>query len=98
MEHMQHRDSALLTWVVIFLLLLIVSFKAGLAYFLIGDRGQPDWDFRPVKDVPGESPYAIYEVFPFPQHVQGDSSDYPQPGQDFNQSLFPPPKQNVTGE
>ena len=71
MEHMQHRDSAVLTWVVIFLLLLIVSFKAGLAYFLIGDRGQPDWDFRPVKDVPGESPYAIYEVFPFPQHVGG---------------------------
>lgn len=98
MERMQHRDSALLTWVVIFLLLLIVSFKAGLAYFIIGDRGMPDWDYRPVKDVPGESPYAIYEVFPFPQHVQGDESEYPRPSDNFNQSLFPAPKQNVTGE
>ena len=98
MEHSEHRESSLMTWLVIFLLLLIIAFKGGLAYFVVGDRGMPDWDYRPVKDVPGESPYAIYEVFPFPQHVQGHASDYPQPSKDFNQSLFPSPKQNLTGD
>ena len=98
MAHPEHRESTLMTWFVIFLLLLIVAFKGGLAYFIVGDRGMPDWDYRPVKDVPGESPYAVYEVFPFPQHVQGDKSEYPKPGENFNPRLFPPPKQNVTGE
>ena len=60
MEHTEHRESMFMTWLIIFLLLLIIAFKGGLAYFMIGDRGQPDWDYRPVKDVPGGSPYARY--------------------------------------
>ena len=98
MEHLDYQPSMVKTWFIIFLLLLIVIFQGGLSYFLIGDRGQPDWDYRPVKDVPGESPYAIYAVQPFPQHVKGDESDYPQPTEDWNRRLFPAPKQNVTGE
>ncbi len=71
-----HEGSAK-TWLVIIVLLLIVGFQGALSYFLVGDRGQPDWDFRPIKDVPGESPYAVYEYFPFPQHVRGGNADYP---------------------
>ena len=76
-EHAAHEGSTVKTVVVIFLLLFIVGFQGALSYFLVGDRGQPDWDLRPVKDVPGESPYAMYEFFPFPQHVAGNDADYP---------------------
>lgn len=104
MEHTEHRESTFMTWLIIFLLLLIIAFKGGLAYFTIGDRGQPDWDYRPVKDVPGESPYAIYEYFPFPQHVEGHESDYPPLsdyppiGKNWDESFFPPPQQNAIGK
>ncbi len=77
MDHTEHEGSTVKTVVVIFSLLLIVGFQGALSYFLVGDLGQPDWDYRPVKDVPGESPYAVYEFFPFPQHVKGDRDDYP---------------------
>ena len=77
MEHAAHEGSTVKTVVVIALLLLIIGFQGALSYFVVGDRGQPDWDLRPVKDVPGESPYAMYEYFPFPQHVRGDTADYP---------------------
>ena len=76
-DHMGHEGSAGKTWLVVFLLLLIIGFQGALSYFLVGDRGQPDWDLRPVKDVPGESPYAMYDFLPFPQHVLGDEADYP---------------------
>ena len=91
MEQHQHHSSASKTWIIILLLVLIVLVQGGLAYFIIGDRGQPDWDYRPVKDVPGESPYAIYEPLPFPQHVKGDKNEYPQPTEMGNTSLYPPP-------
>jgi hypothetical protein len=103
MEHTEHRQSTFMTWLIIFLLLLIIAFKGGLAYFMIGDRGQPDWDYRPVKDVPGESPYALYEYLPFPQHVEGHESDYPPLGdyppigKNWDESFFPPPQQNAIG-
>ena len=104
MEHMEHETSSFRTWGVIFLLLFIVAYQGGMAYYLIGDLGQPDWDYRPVKDVPGESPYAVYEYFPFPQHVQGDDSDYPPVDDDtlleegWAPSFFPAPKPNAMGE
>jgi hypothetical protein len=59
------------TWAIIFLLLVIVLAKGLMAFFVVGDKGQPDWDFRPLKDVPGESPYAVYKLTPNPQHVRG---------------------------
>jgi hypothetical protein len=57
-----------------------------------------------VKDVPGESPYAIYEYLPFPQHVEGHESDYPPLGdyppigKNWDESFFPPPQQNAIGK
>lgn len=59
------------TWVLILLLMLFVLAKGFFALSVVGDRGQPSWDYRPVKDVPGESAYAIYDAMPFPQHVRG---------------------------
>jgi hypothetical protein len=103
MEHTAQRETNVTTWFIIFLLLLIIAFKGALAYFLIGDRGQPGWDYRPVADVPGESPYAIYEFFHFPQHVKGHESDYPPlsdyppVGEKWDESFFPPPQKNAMG-
>ena len=103
-EH--YQPSIFKTLMIIVLLLFIVIFKAGLAYIIIGDRGQPDWDYRPVQDVPGESPYAVYEYMPFPQHVMGGQSDYPpleetwneQLERNWDKSFFPDPQQNAIWE
>ena len=71
MTHDVLNESAVKTWVVVCLLALFILAKGLFAFFLIGDRGQPTWDYRPIVDVPAKSPYAIYEKLPYPQHVRG---------------------------
>jgi hypothetical protein len=71
MEDQTHGSSAFVTWLVIIGLFVLIFMKGAFAFFMIGDRGQPGWDYRPVPDTPGESPYAIYETLPHPQHVKG---------------------------
>ena len=71
MEETAHKESTLVTWVVILLCVLLILIQGLFAFSVVGDRGQPTWDYRPVKDVPGESPYAMYEKLPHPQHVKG---------------------------
>ena len=69
------EHGSLKGWLIVGLLVLFVIFKGGLAYYVIGDLGQPDWDYRPVKDIPAESPYAMYDLLPHPQHVRGDKGE-----------------------
>jgi hypothetical protein len=71
MEESRPRESILKTWYVLFFLMALILFKGLLAFLHVGDRGQPDWDYRPVRDVPGQSPYAVYRLLPHPQHVRG---------------------------
>jgi hypothetical protein len=74
MEAHAHKASAAKTWFLVLLMVGWVVFKGWLAYTVIGDLGQPDWDYRPIMDVPGESAYAIekpYHVLPYAQHVLG---------------------------
>ncbi len=71
MEESAHKESTPGTWVVILLCVLFILIQGLFAFLVVGDRGQPSWDYRPVKDVPGESPYAMYEKLPHPQHVKG---------------------------
>jgi len=68
---MRARESVVKTWFILVLLLALIIIKGSLTFFHVGDRGQPDWDYRPVRDVPGQSPYAIYKLLPHPQHVRG---------------------------
>jgi len=75
MQRISYKSSALFTWLVIICLLLFVLIKGAFSFLLIGDLGQPTWDYRPVKDVPGESPYAIYQLVPHTQHVQGQKGE-----------------------
>lgn len=72
MEDPLHQTSAVKTWLLILMMVGIVAFKGWLAYSVIGDLGQPDWDYRPIKDVPGESAFASnapYHALPYAQHV-----------------------------
>jgi hypothetical protein len=71
MEETAHKESTFVTWVVILLCVLLVLIQGLFAFSVVGDLGQPNWDYRPVKDVPGQSPYAMYEKLPYPQHVKG---------------------------
>ncbi len=71
MEPSEHKESEVKSWVVIFLLLVIILSQGLFAFFVVGDLGQPGWDYRPIRDVPGQSPYAIYDTLPHPQHVRG---------------------------
>jgi hypothetical protein len=69
--HPEHQLSAFKTWSLVLAMVGIVVFQGWLAYTVIGDLGQPDWDYRPIPDVYGESPYAMYPPVPYPQHVRG---------------------------
>jgi len=75
MEANNEKQSARTTWILIIALLMLILAKGMLAYFVVGDLGQPTWDYRPVADVPGESPYAVYAPQPYPQHVRGDKGE-----------------------
>jgi hypothetical protein len=71
MNDVEHKESVLLTWFVVLLLLSFILGKGFLSFYVVGDLGQPTWDYRPIADLPGESPYAIYPSLPYPQHVRG---------------------------
>ena len=75
MSHSTTKDSTWITWVVIVLLLAWILGKGFFSFFVVGDLGQSTWNYRPIKDVPGESPYAVYQVQPYPQHVKGTKGE-----------------------
>jgi len=68
-EH--HHESLLRTWLWLGVMLGIILFKGFLAFTVVSDMGQPTWAYRPVKDVPAQSPYAVYQRLPNQQHVRG---------------------------
>jgi hypothetical protein len=71
MNDNHHHGSLLRTWLWLGVMLGIILFKGFLAFFMVGDMGQPTWAYRPVMDVPASSPYAVYQRLPNPQHVRG---------------------------
>jgi hypothetical protein len=62
-------------WLILWLLLLFILLKGHFAHTVVGDLGQPAWDFGAVPDIPGESPYAIYPSLPDLQHVKGQKGE-----------------------
>ena len=75
MEKQDNRESVFLTWLVIWLLLLAILLQGQFAFKTVRDLGQPTWDYGIVKDVPGQSPYAMYHHMQNPQHVAGKKGD-----------------------
>jgi hypothetical protein len=75
MENPDTHGSVLKTYIVIAAVVALILFKGALAYVMVGDQGQPSWDYRPILDVPAESPYAVYQPLPYPQHIRGDRGE-----------------------
>ena len=65
------KESSFSSWLIIIFLVLGILIKGFFAFSVVGDQGQPTWEYRPLRDVPGESPYAIYAPLPYPQHIRG---------------------------
>mgnify|MGYP001068249015 CR=1 FL=1 len=70
-HHYVEHASSVKTWLVVAALLVFILGKGFFSFFVVSDLGQPDWDYRPILDVPAESPYATYQLLPHPQHVRG---------------------------
>jgi len=82
MTSADEHGSFFKTWLLVLFMVTWVFFKGWLAYTVIGDLGQPDWDYRPIKDVPAESAYAEgppYHPLPFAQHVLGQQGQEENP-------------------
>ena len=75
MTELSHQLSVFRSWRNIFLMVVLILGTGFYAFFLIGDRGMPAWDYGAVEDVPAESPYADYELLPHPQHVRGKKGE-----------------------
>ena len=63
------------TWVVIALLVIYFLGFSLVSYLMVGNPGQPAWDYGIEKDVPAQSPYAMYQKLPYPQHVRGEKGE-----------------------
>jgi hypothetical protein len=70
-----NHGSIFRTWFWLVVMVGIILFKGLLSFFVVSDMGQPTWSYRPVRDVPASSPYAIYQLLPNPQHVRGDKGE-----------------------
>ena len=75
MDSQEEKKRRLPAWLIIVSLLVLIVAKGLFAFFVVGDRGQPTWDYRPVSDLPASSPYASYEPLPYPQHVRGEKGE-----------------------
>jgi len=75
MEKEQEHKRSIPGWLIIALLVLLILATGIYAYLVVGDRGQPSWDYRPVSDVPASSPDAVYDPLPYPQHVEGEKGE-----------------------
>ncbi|MGM0644207.1 MAG: hypothetical protein ACQETC_10560 [Thermodesulfobacteriota bacterium] len=65
------KDTVLHTWLWIAAMVCIILGVGVFTFFVVSDKGKPSWDYRPVKSVPSESPYAVYPKQPAGQHVNG---------------------------
>jgi len=71
MHSRERKESERLTWWVIGFLVMFILGRGLFALWVVGDPDHPGWDYRPVRDIPGESGYAIYEALPSSQHIKG---------------------------
>ena len=69
-QHSSH-ESVWRTYIWIIVFLAIILGKGFFSLAVVSDQGQPTWNYRPMKDVPSQSPYAVYQMMPAPQHVRG---------------------------
>ena len=71
MDTLKSKDTLVRTWLWITAMLVIILGVGYFSFVVVADKGIPTWDYRPVKSLPSESPYAEYEKNPLGQHVSG---------------------------
>lgn len=71
MNTLKVKETVLHTWLWIIALVGIILGVGYFAFIVVADKGKPTWDYRPVKSLPSESPYATYQKNPLGQHVNG---------------------------
>ncbi|OGQ91614.1 MAG: hypothetical protein A2464_10640 [Deltaproteobacteria bacterium RIFOXYC2_FULL_48_10] len=69
MNPLKMKESILRTWLWIIALVGIILGVGYFTFIVVSDKGRPSWDYRPVKNIPSESPYATYPKNPQGQHV-----------------------------
>jgi hypothetical protein len=75
MEVKKRKKASVALWLILWLLILGILLQGHFAFKVVGDAGPTNWDYGIVKDVPGQSPYAIYELLPDSQHIQGKKGE-----------------------
>ena len=54
----QKDSSTLKDWLVPIAIAVLFLVWGLLIFFMVGNKGQPPWDFGVVDDIPGQSPYS----------------------------------------
>ncbi|MGD0230219.1 MAG: hypothetical protein ABSC19_07660 [Syntrophorhabdales bacterium] len=67
-------------WLIVCTIAVLFVLYGFLAFYVIGDKGPPDWDYGSLPDVPGQSAYSTYpyragSLQPEPQHIGGAPPD-----------------------
>lgn len=73
-EERRFRRQAIQGWLIVTGISLAFVLYGFFAFFMIGDKGPPEWDFGAIEDIPGQSVYSTYPYrgrvpAPEPQHV-----------------------------
>ena len=68
------RRTALRGWLIVCAMAILFALYGFLAFFIVGDKGSPDWDYGSLPDVPAQSEYSTYPYgggapTPEPQHI-----------------------------
>ncbi len=73
----KENESTLKSWFFVCGLALYFLLYGLFMFFVVGDKGPPDWDFGIIEDIPGKSVYSTFPQpsgatsEPAPQHVTG---------------------------
>jgi hypothetical protein len=54
----QKENSTLKDWLVPIAIAVLFLVWGLVIFFMVGNKGQPPWDFGVVEDIPGQSPYS----------------------------------------
>lgn len=50
--------GTLRSWIIVMAIAVLFAFWGLFVFFVVGDKGTPEWDFSVVEDIPGQSPYS----------------------------------------
>jgi hypothetical protein len=54
----QEKKSRFKSWLVPLCIAVVFLLWGLFIFFMVGDKGNPPWDFGTVEDIPGQSPYS----------------------------------------